>query len=180
MKVTSTLGALLLMAGALSAQQPSPNGPQPPRRGEGPGPFGDTLFPPDMVMRNQRLIGLAPEQKQKIREEMHKAATPLTDLEWKKADAEEELSDVLAPSKPDENKASAALDKLLIAENEMKRFQLGLMLRIKAILTPAQQQQLAAIKAQKRALRQGQPGRPQSPGSPGPADQETQGPPREE
>lgn len=180
MKTTSILAVLLATGGILFAQQPAPNGPQAPRR-DGSGIFGDTLFPPDMVMRNQRLIGLTPDQKQKIREEMQSASAPLTDLQWKKADAEEELSDVLSPAKPDEGKAIAALDKLLKAENDMKRFQLGLMLRIKAILTPEQQQQLAAIRAQKRTLRQGQPGRPPGPQGYAPAyDGDPQGPPPEE
>jgi Spy/CpxP family protein refolding chaperone len=134
--------ALLLAAGSAAAQHGS-GGPGAP----GPDPVGDNLFPPELIMSHQEAIGLAPEQKAYIREELRKAQGQFTDLQWQLQDAMEAFSSMLKQNSVDEQAALAQLDKVLVTEREIKRAQITLMVRIKNKLTPEQQARLRELRA---------------------------------
>ncbi len=112
--------------------------------------MAENLFPPDLVMQNQQALGLTENQQAAIKAEMQRSMTAFTDLKWKESAAGEALEALIKQDHPDERQAQALFDKLLAAENEVKRLQFGMLVRVKNILTPAQQAQLRELKAQER------------------------------
>jgi Spy/CpxP family protein refolding chaperone len=146
---------LLFLAciGIANAQQPPP----PPDGSMGPDPRppgGDKIrlafYPPELVMRNQKAINLTPDQQSTIREEMHKAMPRFTELQWKLSAEEETLESLVRTDAPDEKKMIAQFDKLMLVESELKRVRFALLVRLRAILTPEQQQKLEELKKQDR------------------------------
>lgn len=121
---------------------------QTPRPAPGPhhDPIGEALFPPELVMRHQQAIDLQPEQKTYIRDEMRKAQTRFTELQWQLQDAMESLVAVLEQTPVNESQALAQLEKILDTERQVKTLQITLMVRIKNKLTPEQQAQLRELR----------------------------------
>ncbi len=126
----------LLLAGLSLAQ---PLGPERD-------PVGESLFPPELIMQNQQAIGLQEAQKSYIRAEILKAQSRFTELQWGLQDAMESLASLLRQESVDEQQVLAQLDKVLNVEREIKRTQIGLMVRIKNRLTPEQQSRLLEIR----------------------------------
>ena len=144
---------LLICICTANAQQPPPppdgpmgSGPRPP----GGDKIGRAFFPPELVMRNQKAINLTPDQQNAIREEMREAMPRFTELQWQLSAQEETLESLIRADTPDEKQILAQFDKLMLAESELKRVQFGMLVRIKSILTPEQQQKLRDIKKQAR------------------------------
>jgi Spy/CpxP family protein refolding chaperone len=121
---------------ALHAQQQQP----------GKDPIGDNLFPPELVMQNQEALGLTEDQKNSFKTEFRQAQTRFTELQWQMEDQTEKMASLLKQPRPDEQQVLAQLDKVLNAEREIKREQIGLLIRIKNRLTPEQQSQLMSIR----------------------------------
>ena len=144
MKVKALLliAALFFASGAALAQQP----PQPQPRPGG-DPVGESLFPPELIMQNQKAIGLEEAQKTYIRAEISKAQGRFTELQWQLQDAMETLVSLLNQNTVDEQQVLAQLDKVLGTEREVKRTQIGLMVRIKNKLTPEQQAHLRQLRS---------------------------------
>jgi hypothetical protein len=110
-------------------------------------PIAESLFPPELVMANQSAIGLDDPQKTYLRGEISKAQARFTDLQWQLQDAMETLVSLLKQSSVDESQTLAQLDKELALEREIKRTQIGLLVRIKNKLTRDQQEQLRKLRA---------------------------------
>ena len=109
-------GAAILTRTALHAQQPSP-----PKD-----PFADSLFPPELIMQNQEAINLTDDQKNTLKAELRQAQTKFTELQWQLEDQAEKMATLLKQPRPDEQQVLAQLDKVLNAEREIKREQIGL------------------------------------------------------
>ncbi len=167
-RVLSVFSVLLMATGAANGQQPlgPPASTQPghyaqvlppgaPPRTPPPDPVGENLFPPELVMSHQQAIGLDENQKTSIRSELLKTQTRFTELQWQLQDAMESLVSLLKNTTVDEQQVLTQLDKVLNNEREIKRAQLGLMVRIKNRLTPEQQARL-------RQFREGGPPRPEA------------------
>lgn len=146
--------ALLTVAPALAQQAP----PAPPAPHD---PLAESLFPPELVMANQRAIGLDDEQKAYLRQEISEAQARFLNLQWELQDAMESLKTLLDQPQASEQQVLAQLDKVLDAERRIKRAQMSLMVRIKNKLTPEQQTRL-------RELRPRLPAPPRAPAAPRP------------
>ena len=138
---------LCLLAGFTAAQQPGPPPAGGPDRGPkvypmGVDPLGQSLFPPELVMMNQQMIGLTDEQKSYLRTEIRDAQIKFTDLQWKLQDEGEKMFSLVRQPHVDEQQALAQLEKVLSVEREVKRAQIALLVRIKNKLTPEQQSKL--------------------------------------
>ena len=165
--------ATLLSVMLVSAQQPQPSQPrqqqqQPPP--PPPDPFGDALFPPDMVMQHQRELGLTEEQKTFMRGEINRTTTRFNELQWQMQDAMEALHETMKANSVNEQLALSQLDKVLDNEREMKRAHMELAIRIKNKLTPEQQTKLQSMRPPKGPGGRGPghpPGGPEGPGGPG-------------
>ena len=158
--------ALFVIIGSQAwSQQPPPpppqDGPRPLSGSPGSGIKSESLFPPELVMRNQKAIDLTLDQQAAIRAEMVKTLPRFTDLQWQLSSEEETLDAFLKLSRPDEKNVLLQLDKVLAIENEMKHLQLGMMLKMKLILSPDQQNRLRELR--KQGQRQGMPPPPPRP-----------------
>jgi len=99
-------------------------------------------------MARQNAIGLSEAQKTYLRAEILKAQTRFTELQWQLQDAMEGLIGLLKQPKADEAQVATQLDKVLASEREIKRAQIGLLVRIKNNLTEEQQQRLQALRGE--------------------------------
>ena len=121
-------------------EQPQPRTPKPPHD-----PFGP-MFPPEMVMQNQRELGLTDQQKTFMRTEIGKTSARFNDLQWQLHDAMEVLHETMKANQVNEQQALAQLDRVLETEREIKRLHMELAIKIKNNLTPEQQQKLQSLK----------------------------------
>jgi Spy/CpxP family protein refolding chaperone len=180
---------ILASCASLSAQQPQPaQGPpqqMQPRMPQGPDdPLADAMFPPEMIMQNQRKLALTDDQKTYIQNEMAQAAARFSQLQWQLDDAMESLHETMKANQVNEQQALAQLSKVLDAEREIKTLHMGMAIRIKNKLTPDQQMKLQSMRStmtgQPGGQRRGQPGGPpEGPGRgprPGPGGQGGGGP----
>lgn len=120
-------------------------------RGPGKMPPGEMdlhreLFPPELVMRHQGEIGLSEEQRTALVREMQVLQSDLVPLQFDMSDAAGKLRTALAAPRVDEEKAAALADRLMSLESRIKKRHLALMIRIKNILTPEQQDRLRELR----------------------------------
>jgi Heavy-metal resistance len=108
--------------------------------------FLRTLFPPELIMQHQRAIGLRPEQHQAIHAAMRSTQEHILDLQWRLLAATEDLTKLLAAEQIDEAAATAKADEVIHLEQQFKRAHLVLLIRIKNLLDPQQQAQLAQLR----------------------------------
>ncbi len=157
MKLSIVCGILLLAVFVTGAQgqqgstQPPPaSAPMAPQGG--PDPIARNLFPPDFIMSHSDDIGLTPEQRASIRDEIRKAQNQFTDMQWQLEDAVEALGGLLKSSVVDERAALSQLEKVLDLERSIKRAQLGLMIRLKNKLSANQQSELSSMQREARGV----------------------------
>jgi Spy/CpxP family protein refolding chaperone len=109
-------------------------------------PIGEQLFPPDFVLENSQAINLSETQKISVQSAVLDAQQQFTKLQWRIQDEMQSLARLLKPTKVDSSAVMAQLNKELDLERQMKRTQLGLMIRIKNLLTADQQAKLQQLK----------------------------------
>jgi len=148
-KIIHICAVFFLAMGLAAGQQPSPapeaRPPQP-----GPDPFGQSFFPPELVMQNQQAIGLTDEQKSYFRTEIRDAQIKFTDLQWKLQDEAEKMMSLVKQPHVDEQQALAQLEKVLSVEREVKRAQVALLVHLKNRLTPEQQARLEELRGRRQ------------------------------
>ena len=105
-------------------------------------PLEKHFFPPELVMKHQRAIGLTAEQKEAIKHAVQTAQETFTDANWDIQDAMHAMNELVSSERVDEAQALDQLETILDLERQIKRAQLTLMIRIKNTLTPEQQKQL--------------------------------------
>jgi Spy/CpxP family protein refolding chaperone len=127
---------VVLAAGRFWADEPSSD------------PIAEYLYPPELVMQNQQVLGLSDEQKTAIRKEIQTAQSNFTDKQWKLQDEMETMVSLIKQDRIDEQKVLTQLDKILDLEREIKRTHFTLVVRIKNKLTSEQIAKLAELKKQ--------------------------------
>ena len=130
---------VLVWTALLAAQQPGNQDP-----------VAENLFPPELVMAHQKAISLSDTQKTSIRGELLKAQSRFTELQWQLQDAMEALVSLLKQTPVEETEVMSQLDKVLASEREIKRTQIGLLVRIKNKLSPEQQARLQKLRAESK------------------------------
>ena len=113
--------------------------------GEGEDPFATYLFPPDRVMGKSQEIGLEDAQRHAIRDEVQKVQPKFTDLQFELQDESGKMVRLLQAKPVDEARVLNEVDRILGLEKQIKKLQVSLLVRIKNILTPAQQARLTEI-----------------------------------
>lgn len=134
------------LAARLDAQGPGPQGPQGQQQGQQQDPFGRFLFPPELVMQHQGEIGLQDSQRAALQSAIQQAQSKFVDAQWKLSAEGEKLARLLQNATVDETQVLEQVDRILTLEREVKRAQMGLMIRIKNTLTPAQQAKLRELR----------------------------------
>jgi Spy/CpxP family protein refolding chaperone len=146
MRVSILAFAFVLSTATLSAQG-APPGQRAPMPGPGgPDDFGRNFFPPELVMQHQSEIGLQDAQRAALTSAVQQAQGKFMDVQWKLSAEGEKMGKLLQPTQVDEAQVLEEVDRILALEREMKRAQIGLMVRIKNTLTPAQQAKLLEIR----------------------------------
>jgi len=129
----------------------------------GPPAFLSKVFPPKLVMEHQHEIGLRPAQAEAIKKAMNETQQRLVDLQWRLDAESEALANLLSADHVDEAAVLAKLDTVTAIEQDVKKANFTLLVRIKNVLDPDQQAKLRAIEA---ARPHGPPGGPGGPPPP--------------
>ena len=108
-------------------------------------PFAAYLFPPERVMSHGLEIGLDDAQKTAIRNEVQKVQHKFLDVQFELQGESEKMVKLLQEKPVDETRVLAQVDRILALEKDIKKMQVGLLVRIKNLLTLAQQAKLAEI-----------------------------------
>jgi Spy/CpxP family protein refolding chaperone len=109
-------------------------------------PLAEVMFPPDLIMRHSRQLGLSNEQKTFMRDEIQRTTTRFNELQWQLQDAMEALTEAMKPNSVNEQQALTLLERVLDAEREIKRLHIRMGIRIKNQLTPPQQDKLQGMR----------------------------------
>ena len=133
------LSALLALAtvGAAAAE-PGPS--------SGTDELAQNLFAPELILKYRQDIALDDGQSKALKELVQKAQGRFLDLQWDMQGEAGKLGQLLRATRVEETAAIAQADRVLGMEREVKKVQLSLLIRIKNLLTPAQQQQLAELR----------------------------------
>jgi len=99
-------------------------------------------------MANQQAINFTDRQRASLQQAMKDTEGKMVDLQFRMMGEVENLQRLIQPASVDESKVLEQVDRVLAVEREVKRAQLGLMLRIKNILTAQQQTQLGVLRRQ--------------------------------
>jgi len=109
-------------------------------------PVAQELFPPELVMQYHQEINLTEGQSRSIREEIQKAQAKFVDMQWDLQTETEKLLLLLKARPADEGAVLAQVDKVLDRERAIKKTQMSLLLRIRNLLTDAQQSKLNELR----------------------------------
>jgi Spy/CpxP family protein refolding chaperone len=157
-RVIQVLVGAAVLGGGIAAAEHDMMGPG----RMGPPSFLRQLFVPAVIMEHQTDIGLSDEQRQAISKEMNETQKQVLDLRWQLEEKTAALDKLLASDKVDETAALARVDELMKIEEQLKRAHLGLLIRVKNLLTPAQQATLRKLEPRgPRGMRR--PGPPPGP-----------------
>ena len=118
--------------------------------GQGPQPVDDpiaqNLFPPELVMKYHQEISLDETQSKAIKDEIQKAQAKFLDMQWDMQSETEKLVQLLKAKPVDENAVLVQVDQVLNREREVKKTQITLLVRIKNLLSDAQQTKLMELR----------------------------------
>ncbi|MGH9959069.1 MAG: Spy/CpxP family protein refolding chaperone [Pyrinomonadaceae bacterium] len=109
-------------------------------------PLAEVMFPPDLIMRHSRQLGLSNEQKTFMRDEIQRTTARFNELQWQLQDAMEALTEAMKPNSVNEQQALSLLERVLDTEREIKRLHISMGIRIKNQLTPPQQEKLQGMR----------------------------------
>ena len=109
-------------------------------------PFARFLFPPELIMQHQSEIGLTDAQRTTITTAIQQAQGKFVEAQFKISGEGEKLGRLLQGVSIDEAQAVEQVDRILSLERDVKRAQVGLLVRLKNALTPSQQVKLAQLR----------------------------------
>jgi Spy/CpxP family protein refolding chaperone len=117
-------------------------------RAESPGedPIAQQLFPPDLVMKHGQEIGLDEAQRTAMKQAIQAAQTKFLDAQWDMQAASQKMVRLLQARPIDETAVLAQADKVMGLERDVKKAQLTLLIRLKNLLTEAQQAKLTELR----------------------------------
>lgn len=113
----------------------------------GPPAFLTRVFSPKLVMEHQQEIALRPGQIEAIKKAMNEAQQRLVDIQWRLDAESEALGKLLAPDRVDEAAVLAKLEQVTAIEQELKKVNFTLLVRIKNQLDPQQQAKLRDLRS---------------------------------
>lgn len=127
---------VFLLASVASAQGP----------GKGRDVFKGKLFPPNVIMEHQDELGLSKEQFTAIRAAVVEVQVSVAEHEWDLREAYQRVLAELDETPIDENQVLEHVEKALLAENEVKKLQVGMLIELRNLLTDEQMAYLQSLK----------------------------------
>jgi Spy/CpxP family protein refolding chaperone len=134
--VACALG-LLLSAGSVAAQA------APKQEAD---PFATVLFPPELIMQHARAIRLNDEQRVTITRQIEQLQSRVVRMQWQLTEQVQALRETLARPRVDQDRAIDQLNRVLDTEKDVKKAHLEMLIRIKNVLRPEQQAELARLR----------------------------------
>jgi len=114
------------------------------------GSMGHNLFPPEFVLMNQVALGLSTEQVASIKKQVGETQGRVLDAKVDLSRVTEQLRAALESTKVDEAAALSLASQAMDLEKQVKTAHLGLMIRVKNVLTEEQQDKVRALRPQRR------------------------------
>lgn len=108
--------------------------------------FAKAFFDPQLVLKHAKEINLSAAQRKTIMDAIKKVQADLVPLQLDMTEPALEMADLVEQTTVDEVAAVAKADKVLKIENEVKKMQMVLLIRIKNVLTRDQQAQLRTLR----------------------------------
>lgn len=109
-------------------------------------PIAQNLFAPELVMKYHQEIDLDETQSKTVRDAIQKAQAKFLDMQWDMQSETQKLVQLLKAKPVDETAVLAQVDQVLNREREIKKAQISLLVRIKNVLTDAQQNKLTELR----------------------------------
>lgn len=100
--------------------------------------FKGKLFAPNIILEHREALQLSKEQFTAIRAAVVEVQSGVAEHEWDMQEAYQALMLELDQSPVDENKVLEYADKALLAENQVKKKQMAMLVRLKNLLTEDQ------------------------------------------
>lgn len=107
--------------------------------------FKGKLFPPNVILENQEELGLSKDQFTKIRAAVVAVQGNVAEYEWDMREAYVKLMAELDQSPVDEDRVLEHANTALLAENQVKKQQMRMLVRLKNLLTADQIAYLESI-----------------------------------
>jgi len=109
-------------------------------------PFAAVLFPPELIMQHARAIRLDDQQRVTITRYIEQLQARVVAMQWQLAEQVQALRETLARSRVDQDRAIDQLNRVLSTEKDIKQAHLEILIRIKNVLRPEQQSELARLR----------------------------------
>lgn len=128
----------------------------------------DLFYPPELVQKFGREAGLSDADLEKVRKDFLAARMQMIEIEPKLKKLHLEIESLIGDDAAPLDAILAKVEAVGAAETEMKKVQLGLMVRTRRALTPAQRSKLDEVKL-RMGMQGGRPGEgPHGPPGPPP------------
>ena len=101
-------------------------------------PFEGKLFPPNVILENQAQLGLTKEQFTEIRAAVVAVQADVAEFEWDMREAYLNIMAELEKNPIDEKTVLEYANTALLAENQVKKRQMAMLIRLKNLLTDEQ------------------------------------------
>jgi hypothetical protein len=108
--------------------------------------FKGKLFAPNVILENQAELGLSKQQFTEIRRAVVEVQANVAEHEWDIAEAYQNIMDRLDQSPIDEEQVLEYVGAALRAENEVKKLQVAMLIRLKNLLTEEQIAHLESLR----------------------------------
>ena len=136
--------AVVLTLGVLLGTVPAAAQASPPRQEAD--PFAAVLFPPELIMQHARAIRLSDDQRSSITQQIQQVQQRVIGLQWQLAEEVQALKQTLGSARIDQDRAIDQLNRVLETEKSIKQAHLEMLVRIKNLLRPEQQTELARLR----------------------------------
>ena len=108
--------------------------------------FKGKLFPPNIILEHQDELNLSKEQFTAIRAAVVEVQANVAGHEWDLREAYQKALANLDEVPVDENKVLGNVAAVLAAENEVKKLQVAMLIRLRNLLTDEQMEYLRSVK----------------------------------
>ena len=115
-------------------------------RGGKPDPFKGKLFAPDIILKNQDQLNLTKDQFTAIKAAVVEVQANVAEHEWDLRQAYQKILASLDESPLDEKKVLENVNDALLAENQVKKQQVAMLIRLKNLLNDEQIAYLESIR----------------------------------
>lgn len=114
-------------------------------RGEQKDVFKGKLFPPNVILEHQDELGLSKEQFTDIRAAVVAVQGNVAEHEWDLREAYQRVLSDLDETPIDEDKVLQNVEAALLAENQVKKLQVAMLIKLRNLLTDEQAEYLQGI-----------------------------------